>query len=141
MLKITYRDLEAMLEHSRIEYPKEACGVIKGYLSVVDDVQIREVVKSYQVRNIRDNPLRGYRMHAKDMFRIFVELDPDLELLGFYHSHPRGPVGPSKTDIDECNYPGYTFLIISLTTYVAPDVSAWILDADRVEEEPLMLLS
>ena len=78
-------------------------------------------------------------MHAEDQYRVYVELDPDLELVGFYHSHPHGPPGPSQTDIDECNYHGYAFLIVSLKDVDTPDVSVWILYEDRVEEDPLAL--
>ncbi len=141
MLKINSSDLEPILEHSREDYPREACGIMKGRMSIVDGVKITEVLKVYRTKNIHPNPLRGYKMHAEDQYRVYVELDPELDLVGFYHSNPHGPHGPSKTDIDEYNYRGYSFLIVSLKDFDNPDVSVWILYEDRVEEVTIALLN
>jgi proteasome lid subunit RPN8/RPN11 len=135
MLKIKSRDLELILAHSRAEYPREACGILKGRMRMVDGVQMNEVFKVYRTQNIHPNPLRGYMIRPEDQYTVYVELDPDLELVGFYHSHPHGPHAPSRTDIEHCNYHGYTFLIVSLKDFDHPDISAWILYDDRVEEE------
>lgn len=140
MLKITSHDLASILEHSKDDYPQEACGIMKGRISRVDGVTSTEVLKVYRARNIHPNPLRGYKMHAEDQYRVYVEQDPDLELVGFYHSHPHGPKGPSQTDIDLCNYHGYAFLIVSLKDFDHPDVSVWILYEDYVEEAQLGIL-
>jgi len=129
------------LEHSKEDFPKEACGIMKGRTRTNDGERVNEVVKIYRARNIRDNPLLGYKIHAQDMYKAFVELDTDLELIGFYHSHPHGPNAPSKTDIDECNYHDYSFLIISLEDFENPDVSAWVLYEDHVKEEKIVILS
>ena len=40
----------------------------------------------------------------------------DVEVLGFYHSHPRTPAAPSAADCAEAAYPGHLYLIVSLTT-------------------------
>jgi proteasome lid subunit RPN8/RPN11 len=135
MLMITYSDLKSILVHSREEYPREACGIMKGRMKMVDGLRMDEVLKIYSTKNIHPNPLRGYKIHPEDQYRIYVELDPDLELVGFYHSHPNGPPEPSETDVATCNYHGYSFLIVSLEDVDNPDVSAWILYEDRVEEE------
>lgn len=114
---------------------------MKGRTRTNDGERVNEVVKIYRARNIRDNPFLGYKIHAQDMYKAFVELDTDLELIGFYHSHPHGPNAPSKTDIDECNYHDYSFLIISLEDFENPDVSAWVLYEDHVKEEKIVILS
>ena len=139
MLKISSSDLESILTHSKEDYPKEACGIMKGHMKMIDGVRINEVLKVYPTKNIHPNPLRGYKIHPEDQYRIYVELDPHLELIGFYYSHPRGPPAPSQTDVDTCNYHGYYFLIVSLEDIENPDVSARILYEDRVEEENIVL--
>ena len=141
MLKIRSSDLESILKHSKEKYPKEACGIMKGRMKMIDGVRMNEVLKVYPTKNIHPNPLRGYKIHPEDQYRIYVELDPDLELVGFYHSHPHGPTAPSKTDVDTCNYHGFSFLIVSLENFEKPDVSAWILYEDRMEEKKLRLTS
>lgn len=139
MLRISSSDLESILMHSKEEYPKEACGIMKGHMKLVNGVRMNEVLKVYPTKNIHPNPLRGYKIHPEDQYRIYVELDPDLELVGFYHSHPHGPPAPSQTDVDTCNYHGYSFLIVSLEDRENLDVSAWSLYEDRVEEENIAL--
>ena len=37
-----------------------------------------------------------------------------LEIVGFYHSHPRTQAAPSETDRGEASYPGHLYLIVSL---------------------------
>lgn len=140
MLKINATDLASILDHCRKDYPREACGIMKGRKSIDTGKHVSEVVKIYRTKNIHSNPLKGYKMHAEDQYKIYVELDPELELIGFYHSHPHGPYGPSKTDIDECNYHGYSFLIVSFENLANPEVSAWILYEDRAEEELMDIL-
>jgi proteasome lid subunit RPN8/RPN11 len=141
MLMITSSDLESILLHSRHEFPREACGIMKGRRDMVDGERMTEVLNIYRTQNIHRNPLRGYTIHPMDQYRVYVELDTDLELVGFYHSHPHGPQGPSTTDIDECNYHGYAFLIVSLVDVGNPDVSAWILYDDRVEKQKIVILN
>ena len=132
-------DFKAVLKHCRNEYPREACGIMKGRISIVDGEKIIEVQKVYRTQNIHPNPMRGYKIHPKDQYRVYVEVDQDLELIGFYHSHPFGPHAPSPTDIKECNYPGYFFIIVSLEDCKSPHVSAWILYEDRVEKKKLVI--
>jgi proteasome lid subunit RPN8/RPN11 len=140
MLKIKSRDLESILKHSKEDYPREACGIMKGRMSRVEGAGMNEVLQVYQTENIHANPIRGNKIRTEDQYRVYVELDPDLELVGFYHSHPHGPPGPSRIDIEQCNYHGYTFLIVSLTDVAHPDVSAWILYDDRVDAETIRLV-
>jgi len=72
MVKINSSDLEPILEHSREDYPRETCGIMKGRMSIVDGVKITEVLKVYRTKNIHPNPLRGYKMHAEDQYRVYV---------------------------------------------------------------------
>jgi len=37
----------------------------------------------------------------------------DLQLLGIYHSHPRGENRPSRTDIEQAFYPDTPYFILS----------------------------
>jgi proteasome lid subunit RPN8/RPN11 len=125
ILQINSSDLEPIVEHSKEDFPKEACGIMKGRMHMNDGKRVNEVAKIYR----------------EDMYKAFVELDTNLELIGFYHSHPHGPNAPSKTDIDECNYHDSSFLIVSLEDFENPDVSAWILYEDRVEKEKILILN
>ena len=36
----------------------------------------------------------------------------DLEVVGFYHSHPHSEPEPSPSDLEEASYPGHLYLIV-----------------------------
>jgi proteasome lid subunit RPN8/RPN11 len=50
-----------------------------------------------------------------------------MTVVGFYHSHPDHPPSPSATDA-ECAWPGYVYLICSLTASGATETKAWVCD-------------
>lgn len=49
-----------------------------------------------------------------------------LQVVGFYHSHPRGSANPSRADLDQA-VPGYLYLIVGRRG----EVRAWRLQDDR----------
>jgi proteasome lid subunit RPN8/RPN11 len=46
--------------------------------------------------------------------RTLRRFEPPLEILGVYHSHPRGPAVPSSTDVAEAYYPEWLYVIVGL---------------------------
>ncbi len=57
------------------------------------------------VRNAERSPVR-FRMEPRAQWRAFQRIEAaGLELEGIYHSHPKGPNCPSRTDIAESMYP------------------------------------
>jgi proteasome lid subunit RPN8/RPN11 len=91
--------VEAMLAHAMAELPNEACGLISGSL--------REGTAAafHPARNTDASPLR-YTLHPEDLVRITFALEEaGLDLLGIFHSHPRGAGVPSATDVREAMYP------------------------------------
>jgi proteasome lid subunit RPN8/RPN11 len=63
-----------------------------------------------------------------------------LELIGFFHSHPRGPAAPSQFDTDRA-WPGYVYLILGLEAPADARVRAWVLDENgRFGEHPVGLV-
>ena len=87
----------AMERHVQRRAPMEACGLLAG-----TNQQVERVIG---VRNAARSLVR-YRMSPADQWRAFCEIEElKLDLLGIYHSHPRGPDRPSPTDILEAMYP------------------------------------
>jgi proteasome lid subunit RPN8/RPN11 len=46
--------------------------------------------------------------------RVLRAIEPGLEIVGAYHSHPRGPAVPSETDVAEALYPDWIYVIVGL---------------------------
>ncbi len=95
-LRLTRGQLAEMQAHVQDRLPEEACGLLAGLDGIVRAVM--------PVRNQARSPFR-YRMDPQDQLRAFQRIESrGWELLGIFHSHPAGPVGPSATDIAEAAY-------------------------------------
>jgi proteasome lid subunit RPN8/RPN11 len=54
----------------------------------------------------------------------------DLEVIGFYHSHPDCPAVPSNYDLEHA-WPTYSYIIVSTSAGQATDLFSWEQQADR----------
>jgi [CysO sulfur-carrier protein]-S-L-cysteine hydrolase len=96
--------LDEVVAHAREEAPNECCGVLLGTGG--------RILRLVRARNARLSPTR-YLIHPEDHFgAIRLARAEGLEVVGFYHSHPRTAPEPSETDRDEAAYPGSRYLIV-----------------------------
>jgi proteasome lid subunit RPN8/RPN11 len=86
-------------------------------------------------------PTRNIAQHAAVRFLIDPKEHIDgrrearrrrLDVIGFYHSHPRSAAQPSTTDCEEAGYPDHLYLIVSLLTE-PPDVRVFLLRDQRLD--------
>ncbi|MFB6114526.1 MAG: desampylase [Halodesulfurarchaeum sp.] len=132
MLVLSWTVYESMIERATSESPEEACGILAG---VRDDR--RYVRRLYETENVATDPRVTYRIDPEEQYRVMEEAEREgLDVLGFYHSHPRGPAGPSRTDRDRATWKGYHYLIVSLAGRV-PTVDAWEWTGDGFRPAPL----
>lgn len=115
MLVLRAADLEAILGHARAAAPEEACGVLGGR----DAGGERRVEVVHPCRNVAPEPRREYVMEPRDQFAAFLDVEDarGLEVLGVYHSHPRGPAGPSAVDAARATLPDASYLV----AWLAPE--------------------
>jgi len=74
-----------------------------------------EIVEGIRARNIADDPATRFLIDPRDHIDgIRVARAKGLEVVGFYHSHPRSPAEPSARDLAEFSDPGSLYLIVSL---------------------------
>jgi len=98
--------LDVIIAHARAETPAECCGMLIGSGTSID--------RAVRARNIAPRPTR-FLIDPKDHIDARrAARDDGLEVLGFYHSHPRSPAWPSPTDVSEAAYPESVHLIVSL---------------------------
>jgi len=89
--------------------PNECCGLLIGRIE-----ENRAVIRSaLPSDNLAQNPVNGFEVDPALLLTTQRRLrgGPDT-LLGHYHSHPRGPVGPSPTDRERAWVPGHVWLVI-----------------------------
>jgi proteasome lid subunit RPN8/RPN11 len=102
-------DLNKIIEHSRLVFPIEACGVLLG----TKENGPKTVVMVFPARNILESET-SYQINPQDQLDIFMKADElSLEVLGYYHSHPNWRAQPSETDKHRANQPSSSYLIYS----------------------------
>lgn len=119
--------------HACCALPAECCGALLGSRSPAG-LHVRTLVP---LTNAETDPTR-YRIEALTVARLEAQAArAGLDVLGFYHSHPRGPAAPSVTDL-QLACPGYVYVIVEPGR---GGVRAWRLadDRSRFAELPLHL--
>jgi proteasome lid subunit RPN8/RPN11 len=118
---------ETLVSRAADGAPAEVCGVLLGTGRESDTVHVTD---SRSVPNVADDPRTRYELDPAETAQVFATVEDDTagdrdrpddaddatEVVGFYHSHPRGPAGPSATDREQAQWPGYVYLVVSLTS-------------------------
>lgn len=121
-----------VLAHAGAEAPRECCGLLLGAGDVI--------VRSVRARNMAEGTTR-FLIDPQDHIRALREARRDgLELVGFYHSHPRSAAYPSETDLAESVYPGAVHLIAG-SVGGQPELRLFSLDDGVVTELTLAVLA
>jgi desampylase len=101
--------LEAIVAHASEAAPEECCGLLVGTSDAI--------LESVRARNVADAPASRFLVDPKDHVDGRREARRrGLEVVGFYHSHPRSPALPSETDVAEASYPDCLYMIVSLAS-------------------------
>ncbi len=94
---------DAILEHSSLCYPNEACGLLAG-----DAGGLRMV---YCLTNADNSPTR-FTIEPEEHFGALRHAERSgWELIGAFHSHVHGPAFPSPVDLAEAAEPEWLWII------------------------------
>ena len=92
-----------VLEYVIGKIPEESCGLLAGFDN--------KVTIELPIANQLHSPTK-YFMEPMELYKALVKIETlKLDLLGIFHSHPKGPSRPSETDIKEFLYPGVATII------------------------------
>ncbi|HKR15558.1 MAG TPA: M67 family metallopeptidase [Pyrinomonadaceae bacterium] len=129
MITIAEAQLNEIREHGVRDYPYECCGLLLG--------RFREngklVTETYPISNAREESAKRNRfliMPEELMRGERYARDQDLEVVGFYHSHPDSPAVPSNYDLEHA-WPTYSYIIVSTSADKATDLFSWEQEPDR----------
>jgi len=143
-LIINKAQMEAIRKHGARDYPGECCGVMLGKANGI----CKEVGEIVPLKNLRNDPARAQELlpvddPGRETERNRFLIDPhdqlrvekeargrDLEVLGYFHSHPDHPARPSNYDREHA-WPWYSYVIVSVERGVAKDLTCWVLAEDR----------
>ena len=116
---------DEMVAHARVELPNECCGVLVGR---------SEIERSVPMRSVPPAP-DAYYMDPEQQIELFTEMESTGEqLLGIYHSHPKGPLEPSDMDLRLASHPDALCCIVSLADADVPELGAFYLRSGRFEQ-------
>ncbi|MBK7450343.1 MAG: M67 family metallopeptidase [Anaerolineales bacterium] len=119
-LSLTQEQIQQMIAHVDAHLPFEACGLLAGRGSSVENVLM--------VTNQAQSPVR-YLMDPIEQLHAFEWIEAQgLDLLGIFHSHPTGPETVSPTDIAEAAY-DVVYVIVSRSNGIWHTRGFWIQDA------------
>ena len=137
-LKIGRGDVGHIHDHAKESYPEECAGAIVG----MDTGEMKVVVDVWRAENTYDEIERSRRFLIEPLqIKDFEEKaqERDMDLLGFYHSHPDHPAEPSEYDREHA-WPGYSYVIASVGEDGVGGLRSWVLKDDRsgYEEEQIV---
>ena len=130
MIKLTEQCINDIRSHGERDYPYECCGLLLG--SFADD-GLKLVSETYSISNAREEEAKRNRFLIRPEELLRGEgyaRDRNLEVVGFYHSHPDSPAVPSQYDLEHA-WPTYSYIIVATATNYTGDFRSWVQRADR----------
>jgi [CysO sulfur-carrier protein]-S-L-cysteine hydrolase len=121
---------DEMVAQALEDAPNECCGMISA--------RDGELVTLYRMRNAAASPFR-YELDPREQYEIeYGQIyDAGLDVGVIYHSHTRSAPYPSQTDINLANHPGAVYVIVGVKDRDAPEVRAYSIRDEVVEEVPI----
>jgi proteasome lid subunit RPN8/RPN11 len=142
VLKISEPVYRQLREHGEETYPHECCGVLLG--KAVDSVN--EVELAVAAGNTRtDSAHNRYHIAPQELIAIQRQArERDLDIVGFYHSHPDHPARWSSTDLAEAHWFGCSYVITSVEKGKAHQTNSFLLagtgeDDKQLQDEEIAL--
>ena len=129
MIAITEKLLTEIREHGIRDYPYECCGLLLGRF----DEDRKVVSETYPISNAREESAKRNRFLITPEELMKGERyarEHNLEVVGFYHSHPDSPAVPSQYDLEHA-WPTYSYIIVSTSADRANDLFSWEQEPDR----------
>lgn len=116
-LSVAARD--DVVAHARTGAPEEVVGVLVGERGPPD-----RVTRIERASNVAATPETRYELDPAEQLSLLESVETaGRDVVGFYHSHPNGPAGPSTTDTARATWDGYVYAIVSLAG--EPSLGAW----------------
>jgi proteasome lid subunit RPN8/RPN11 len=133
MLKISQSDHDTIRRHGEKTYPHECCGVLLG----IAEGDVRTVRETVQCGNTRtDSAHNRYNIDPRELVRIQRQArESELDIVGFYHSHPDHPAFWSATDLAEAHWIGCSYVITNVDLGKAVSTNSFALIGQSEEEK------
>ena len=129
MITIAEKQLSEIRTHGISDYPYECCGLLLGWFGPDG----KTVTETFPISNAREESAKRNRflITPEELLRgEQYARSNNLEVVGFYHSHPDSPAVPSQYDLEHA-WPTYSYIIVSTSADRANDLFSWEQEPDR----------
>ena len=129
MITIAQQQLASIRAHGISDYPYECCGLMLGRFGP----EGKTVTETFPISNAREESAKRNRflITPEELLRgEQYARSKNLEVVGFYHSHPDSPAVPSQYDLEHA-WPTYSYIIVSTSADRAEDLFSWEQEPDR----------
>jgi proteasome lid subunit RPN8/RPN11 len=139
MLQLTNEQRSEIAAHGEHDYPHECCGLLLGQFTNGGG---KVCVEIFPISNAREEEAKRNRFLIRPEELLRGEqyaTAKNLDVLGFYHSHPDHPAVPSAYDLEHA-WPVYSYIVVSVRSGHAKELRSWEMQTDRTrfaEEEIL----
>lgn len=136
MIELSRSVYNALVDHALAGRPAEVCGVLEG-----DRGSTSRATEHHRAENVAEDPRTEYRIAPAELLELttLVEEEHGADVVGFYHSHPRGPAGPSDTDVARAAWPDHSYVVVVLGGD-HPYVGSWRWTGETFEAEAVSLV-
>lgn len=129
MIVLNEQVLGSITAHAERDYPHECGGMLIGRF----EEGKKSVAETFPLENAREEEARHNRVLIlpKDVLRAErYAREKQLDVVGYYHSHPESPAVPSQYDLDHA-LPVWSYIIASVIESKVVDVRSWVMENDR----------
>ncbi len=123
--------VEDLIAHAVEHAPIEACGLLAGVGSVVQEL--------YRLTNT-DASAEHFSLDPKEQFAAVKDMRASgTEMLAVYHSHPATPARMSDEDLRMALTPGIRYVIVSLADPAQPVIKSFTIEEGAPVEAPVLI--
>lgn len=142
VLKTDTTHLRQIRTHAESTYPEECCGLLLGQI-ISDTKTLLEVLPTENawsseasatftdieaIANLAGGKRDNYVIAPEVLLKTQKQVrDRNLDIIGFYHSHPDHPAIPSEFDRVYA-WQQYSYIIVSVQNGKATDLNSWKLN-------------
>ncbi|MCM8796995.1 MAG: M67 family metallopeptidase [Candidatus Omnitrophica bacterium] len=132
MIYISKDLVEQIVEHSKREFPNEACGILSGSQGMVKKV--------YEMTNTDKSP-QTFFMDAREQIKVLKGIrSTGQEMLGIYHSHTASEAYPSGRDVELAHYSDASYVIVSLKNKDNLKIRSFKIKEGKITEEEIKIV-
>jgi proteasome lid subunit RPN8/RPN11 len=124
---------DQLRHHGEETYPHECCGILLGK-STDADLHVTEILRAGNTRT--DSAHNRYNIAPQELIAAQRQArKSDLDIVGFYHSHPDHPAQYSPTDFAEAHWFGCAYVITAIEKGHAALTNSFLLTGTTEEDK------